>query len=94
LTARQTYQTSVANAEATARTTIAAAATTCQEAINAAGDNQGLNPQLGAGAAIIAKIATAQANFAASANAANATCNATKAAARETLRASGDTDIA
>jgi hypothetical protein len=87
---RDTYNASIASAEATARATIATAAITFQEAVNAVGDNVGANPQLGATATTIGKIATAQAAYVASCNAANATANATKDAAKATLRATGD----
>ena len=96
MTARSAFSTSVNNAQATGVATVATAAMTFQEAINASGANVGYsvaNPGA-AGAtnsSFVAAVKSAIAAGIASQNAAAAAYQVAIAAAKDTLKNSGDT---
>lgn len=90
MTARDTYNSTVATAAQTKAATLLSAEAAKQETINASGCNVGYNLQTGNYANFAAAIKSAINAKAASVAAAEATKQATIAAARDTLRNAGD----
>jgi acetaldehyde dehydrogenase (acetylating) len=91
MTARTTFEGSVATVGPTKINSVNAAELVRQEAINAVGVNVGANMQLGASNSQIASVKAAIAAKLASQDAADRAAQATYDAARQTLRATGDT---
>jgi hypothetical protein len=90
LTARSVYEATLKTAPATRIATLETAATTLQEAINAAGVNAGKNPANGVSLADAATIKTAAQTYQATQATAVMTEQSTIAVAKNTLRSTGD----
>jgi hypothetical protein len=91
MTARTTFETTVKGTAATETASIAAANLSAQETINQSGCNIGYNNATGNYAAFAAAVKASNAARIAAINAAAAVTQATIAAARDTLRSTGDT---
>jgi hypothetical protein len=91
MTARTTFEAAVLATGNVQIAAVAAAELTRQETVNVVGVNAGANPMLGATNSQIATINAANAAKAAAVLAAEVAKQASLAAARNTLRSSGDT---
>lgn len=90
MTARDTYNASVATALATKVASNTNNTLTAQETINVTGVNAGLNPARGASAAFDAAVRTSNATLYAARKVAEMTKQVAIQAAKDTLRATGD----
>jgi hypothetical protein len=90
VTARTTFESSVASAGAAKTATLASNVAQLQATISAAGVDQGKNPQLGCDNALTAAIKAAAAAKQNADAAAEASRQSSISAAREALRATGD----